>query len=434
MRRNSCFLASLCLLALLGISCSCATTVTESRRGKDDFRVTRGTLRKGTKEFTLRAVHVPGVCEKGPALDLAMLARIADVGGNTVAMDLCGFSPDGATLDPAAVETVTAYAGRCKDQGMSPLVRVLGGVTGDAKVRERAALAAAAALSGEARVVYWIDGPDAANLAKKFKKAARGLTVAAPANGDILVAEAMPEGKAPMPVLINGAYPKEGCPDTHFVVPHNDAIYPALDKAFTNPAELAPWTPDNSVLSEEERAEGFISLFDGKTLDGWWSRNQKVESFEVRDGNIEWVRGGAGALMTRDRYDNFILRVDWKIGYGGNSGIWLRAPREARSSKIGFEYQMMGDSDLTEPTDTSTASIYSVLPPLAIANKPEGEWNYSEMVLDGPHYKAYLNGVLVQDVNFDDDDELRTRLRRGFICLTDHACEVSFRNIRVKKL
>ena len=94
----------------------------------------------------------------------------------------------------------------------------------------------------------------------------------------------------------------------------------------------------------------------------------------------------------------------------------------------------MGDSYLTEPHKNSTAAVYDVLPALAVAARPEGEWNEVEIMLDGSHLKATLNGVLVQDTNFDEVEELRYRLRRGFIGLQDHDNYILFRNVRVKEL
>ncbi len=425
---------SLCLLLCAALFApGCATTVA-ARPGKDDFAVRRGKIFRGSKDWTLRAVHVPGLCEKGGPVDMPAVARLADVGGNTLSMDLCGLSADGASLDPKAVETVALYAEECKDTWMGFMVRVLAGVPDDPAVRARAAVTAAKALRGEGKAVYWIDGPDAAALAKKFKKAAPNLIVAAPGNADILTADAAPEKAGGQPVLAVNLRPEDIRPETHFVVTHSDAIYPALDQAFADPAESAPWTPDNSLLSEAERAEGFVSLFDGKTLNGWFPRTPGVESFEVRDGCIEWVRKGADALLSRERYDNFVLRLEWKIEKGGNNGVWLRGPRATRSSKLGFEFQMMGDSDIPEPTAESTGSVYRVLPAKALAARPEGEWNEVEIMLNGPHYQATLNGVQIQDVNFDEHPELSWRLRKGFICLSDHGSPAWFRNIRVKKL
>ena len=420
-------------LCLTLFAAGCATTAA-ARPGKDDFSVRRGKIFRGSKDWTLRAVHVPGLCEKGGPVDMAAIARLADVGGNTLSMDLCGLSADGGALDQKAVETVALYAEECKDTWMGFMVRVLAGVPDDPAVRARAVVTAAKALQGEGRAVYWIDGPDAAALAKKFKKAAPNLIVAAPGNADILTADAAPAKAGGQPVMAVNLRPEDIRPETHFVVTHSDTVYAALDKAFADPAESAPWTPDNGVLSEAERAEGFISLFDGKSLDGWWLRSPDVQSFEVRDGCIEWVRKGSGAMFTRDRYDNFILRFEWKIGKGGNNGVWLRAPRAARSSKIGFEFQIMGDSDIPGPTKDSTGSVYRVIPAKALAARPEGEWNEVEIMLNGPHYQATLNGVQIQDVNFDEHPELAWRLRGGFICISDHGSPAWFRNLRIKKL
>lgn len=402
--------------------------------GKDDLRMGSLGLRRGSQDFNIHAVTVPGLCEAGPKLNYRALGRIGEFGGNTPSFDLCGISADGKSLDPKAVETVTAYAQRCKDQHMTVLLRVLGKVADDPAVRANAVVTVAKAMKKEGKVAYWIDGPDAAELARKFKKAAPNLFVVAPANGDLASVDAVPPKGAGRKVLVVGNMPDDGRRDVNFVLPADDASYARIDKAFTDPVERAAWTPDNSVLSEQDRNDGFIALFDGKTMNGWFSRTPGVMSYAAKNGCLEWVRAGSGAIMTRDRYDNFILRFDWKIKVQGNSGVWCRAPRDARSSKIGFEFQIMGDSDVKAPTDTSTGSIYEVLAPKCVANKKEGEWNSVEIILDGPKYKATLNGRVVQDLDLSKHEVMKDRLTNGFICLTDHGNWVAYRNIRLKKL
>jgi len=420
------------ILAAVALLSGCATQ--NVPMGKDDLRMGRLGLRKGDKDFTIHAVTVPGLCEAGPKLNLPALGRIGESGGNTVCIELSGISADGKSLDPKAVETIVAYAQRCKDQNMTVVIRVLANVADDPAVRERAVVTVAKALRKEGRAAYWIDGPKAAELAKKFKKVSPNLLVAAPANGDMATVDQVPPKGEGLRKLVIGTMPDDGRREVNFVLPADDAVYPRMDKAFTDPVELAPWTPDNAVLSEEERKDGFIALFDGKTLNGWFSRTPGVQSFAAKNGCLEWVRGGAGAIMTRDRYDNFILRFDWKIKKDGNSGVWCRAPRDSRASKIGFEFQIMGDSAIKAPTDTSTGSIYEVVAPKCIANKPEGEWNTTELILDGSHYKATLNGKVVQDLDFSKHDVMKDRLKKGFICLTDHGNWVAYRNLRLKKL
>ena len=421
------------MAAALVFASGCATTP-PAKLGKDDLRMGKLGLRKGDKDFNIHAVMVPGLCEGGPKLNNVALGRIGEFGGNTLCFDLCGISADGTSIDPKAVETVTAYAKQCKDEWMTLLVRVLANVEDNPEVRERAVVTVAKALKGEGKAAYWIDGPDAAKLAKKFKKAAPNLLVVAPANADLIAVDKVPAQGEGRRELVVGAMPDDGRRDVNFVLPAGDASYARMEKSFTDPAERAPWTPDNSVLSEQDRKDGFIALFDGKTTNGWFSRTPGVMSYEAKNGCLEWVRKGSGAIMTHDRYDNFILRFEWKIEKDGNSGVWCRAPRDARASRIGFEFQIMGDSHIKEPTNTSTGSIYEVEPPKCIANKKEGEWNTTEIVLDGSHYKATLNGKVVQDLDFSKHPVMKERLSNGFICLTDHGNWVSYRNIRLKKL
>jgi hypothetical protein len=216
-------------------------------------------------------------------------------------------------------------------------------------------------------------------------------------------------------------------------MPATDEARAALDAALADPAESKPWTPVNSVLTEQERAEGWIALFDGKSLDGWWIIGKNKQGFAVNDGAIEWKALGGAGVYTRNRYDNFVLRLEWKILKNGNSGIYLRAPRANRQSKIGMEFQLMGDAG-TPCTPETTGAVYDVVPPLVNAGKAPGEWNTLEITLNGPLMKAVLNGQTVQDLNLDQDEELKPRLRRGFIGLQDHAAYAAFRNIRIKKL
>ncbi len=408
-----------------------------TRVGKDDFSVVAGKLKKGGKDFTIKAIQVPDLAKGGGTLETMVpaLARIAEVGGNVVCFDLVGFNEDGTALDPAMVETIATIATRAKDQRMGAMLRVAGDAS-DAAFRRKAVQTAAAALRTQGLAVYWFDGPDADDLARRFKKTAPNLVVAAPQAGDLAVISTPPAADPGRLTLLAGAMPDFGTmAHVHFVLPGRDSDYPALDAALTQAEEKAPWIPDNSALSEEERNEGFVSLFNGRDLDGWWFFGDNKDGFRVNeDGYIEWVMAGGGALYSRERYDNFILRLEWMVrDEGANSGIYLRAPRDARQSKIGMEFQIMGDPGI-EPTKTGTGAVYDVLPPLVNAGNPLGEWNAVEIVFNGPHLKATLNGQVVQDVNFEEHEELRYRLRRGFIGLQDHNNYVAFRNIRIKKL
>lgn len=431
------FSKSLILLSLVCILLSSCATVPLRMAGGDDFRIVDNQLYRNDDSFPLHAVYEPEMCAKGAALEymIPAMAKIAEVGGNAIAFDLCGFEDNGTKLTQESISTVSTYAKRAKDQRMALIVRVLG--NGNCSYCRRNAVATAAkTLSDVTTAVYWIDGPDAAQLANRFKKISPHLVVAAPDNGDLKITDSSKEAGDSGVFLLTDTLPLNPRGNVNYVLPGKPESYALMEDAYTTDVEKTDWTPDNSMLSEDEQAAGFVSLFNGKDLNNWWPFKEGVESFRVNDdGYIECYQSGAEAIMSNKRYGNFILRLEYNIAdKDANSGIHLRAPRDARQSKIGFEFQIMGDSYLTEPHKNSTAAVYDVLPALTVAARPEGEWNEVEIMLDGPHLKATLNGILVQDVNFDEVEELRYRLRRGFIDLQDHDNYVLFRNVRVKEL
>ena len=74
---------------------------------------------------------------------------------------------------------------------------------------------------------------------------------------------------------------------------------------------------------------GFVSLFDGKTLDGWFIVNKMGPGFLVRDGLIVCPYEGGQKLMTNKEYANFVLRLEYKLEQDGNNGIGIRPPATA---------------------------------------------------------------------------------------------------------
>lgn len=415
---------------LAGLS-SCAGMT----RGKDDFYVRDGKLYRDDDTFTLHAFKNAevGAGHGTKATMLPAFGAVAYVGGNTVCMDLAGFNADGTAINAEDLATVGILAERADTQGMGVLVRVLGEST-DPDFRANAVKTAANALKNEARVAYWIDGDNADQLAADFKAIAGKVVVACPSGCDLRVIDAVPGGQPADAVLLVDTLPDLESLDINFVVAGTEENLNVLDQALMHPEEKQPWTPDNSMLSEAERAEGFVSLFNGKDLDGWYIRGENKEGFRVNeDAEIEWVSTDSYALLTTRRYDDFILRLDHKILDGGNSGIHLRAPRDCRNSYIGMEFQLLGDHG-TEPTDDTTGALYKQHPPLVVASKPGGEWNTLEIRLEGTKIHAVLNDQVIQDYDMAEHEDLAHRNKSGFIGLQDHDNYVAFRNIRIKEL
>jgi len=407
----------------------------EPRTFKDrEYNVQDATLKWGKQDAQIMAIHVPDLAHPDTtAPDVARkINAIAKVGGQAVAYDLHGFNEKGDKISEAGLQAYRDVRHQHDWRRMNAVCRIFSDdAPDDFKWRRRAVRAAAKALQDELKTVYWIDGPRCEELVRVFHKHAPHLVVAAYDGGNVHLVRPGENAEPGVPnIFVGGSQPTLD-KSVLVVLPADDASYKALEMTSIDPVEKEPWEPDNSNLSEEERAEGFIALFDGKTLNGWHPKDG-AGMFEVKDGMITRI-GKGSQLRTRNRFDNFVLRLEWRMEDGGNSGIFIRAPRAARFSKIGMEFQLLNDG-VMEPSHTGVGGIYEAQAPLTVARKPPMEWNTVEIKCDGAHLIAWLNGTKVQDIDLDAHEELQSRLRDGFIALQDHGAYVQFRNIRLKEL
>src|SRR6266480_515872 len=89
---------------------------------------------------------------------------------------------------------------------------------------------------------------------------------------------------------------------------------------------------------------GFVSLFDGKSLNGWKLVGKTGDGYGVKDGVIYCARGGGGNLLSDKEYADFILRLEFKLESGSNNGVGLRAPLEGEPTFQGMEIQILDDN------------------------------------------------------------------------------------------
>ena len=97
-------------------------------------------------------------------------------------------------------------------------------------------------------------------------------------------------------------------------------------------SDSPPATDETPSLSQEEKDAGFGLLFNGKDLTNW-EHNGKPGTFEVKDGLLLGVRKNDTAywLSTKEAFGDFELRLEYRIPPKGNSGVFIRAPREGRT-------------------------------------------------------------------------------------------------------
>jgi len=212
-------------------------------------------------------------------------------------------------------------------------------------------------------------------------------------------------------------------------------------------AETPIIRPPDTGLSATEIEEGFVSLFDGKTLDGWQGA---TEVFAVEQGLLVCRKHGRDDdrtnqnLFTTKQYGDFVLRFEFKLEPSANNGIAVRSPLEGRPSRDGLEIQVLDDSadryKNLQPHQYH-GSIYLLAPAKRGHLKPVGQWNKEEILFNGRDAKITLNGEVIVDVNLDrldykkylDVSKGRTR-QRGYIGLCGHSSRVQFRGIRIKEL
>ena len=202
------------------------------------------------------------------------------------------------------------------------------------------------------------------------------------------------------------------------------------------------------MLNKKEKSEGWISLFDGKTLDGWGVTGNS-ECWVVDDGCIFLKAKGGGYLYTLDQYDDFELSIDFKIEKGANSGVFLRWTDLKDPVQTGIEMQILDTYGREPVRKNDCGAIYDVMAPTRNSCKPAGEWNDAVIICDGSLIKVELNGEKIIDMdlsrwtepgkNPDGTDNkfkqaYKNMINNGYIGLQDHGGKVWFRNLKLKAL
>lgn len=213
----------------------------------------------------------------------------------------------------------------------------------------------------------------------------------------------------------------------------------------------------NSSRKTTKTDPGYSSLFDGKTLNGWRTyQNKPADSWSVKDG-VLYCAGSKtdksdrrADLITSDTYENFDLQMDWKIAPQGNSGILYMVTEQYPTSYLsGPEYQVIDDVNFPEKLEgwQKVAANYAMHTAPTAHPKPAGEWNHARIVVDHGHVQHWLNGEKVVEYDLWTDDWKKRKAegkwkdapgygmsKSGHIALQDHGSEAWFKNIEIKKL
>jgi hypothetical protein len=205
-----------------------------------------------------------------------------------------------------------------------------------------------------------------------------------------------------------------------------------------------PTEEANRRLAERDN-DGYVEWINGRDLSNWVGA---VNNYEVIDGAIVCKPGKGGDLLTKEEYENFVLRTEFKLPPAGNNGIAIRTPLNGHSSKDGFELQVI-DSDGYNAKHPNAplkpfqyhGSLYHCVGAKHGYLRPVGEWNFQEVEVRGQVIKVTLNGTKILDVDIDKLDRSQIEFlpkgldnRKGHIGFAGHSDPVAYRSFRVKKL
>lgn len=127
-----------------------------------------------------------------------------------------------------------------------------------------------------------------------------------------------------------------------------------------------------------------IALFDGRALDGWKPVGGRDSQWRVVDGLLRNAGRGAN-LATEQKFEDFKLRLEFRVPKGENSGVYLRGRYELQ----------VDDAAGLEPSSHHLGGLYGFLTPSENVAKPAGEWQSMEVTLVGRMLTYTLNGTMV---------------------------------------
>jgi hypothetical protein len=189
--------------------------------------------------------------------------------------------------------------------------------------------------------------------------------------------------------------------------------------------------------------KGFVSLFNGKDLTGWEQVGGEAGGWQVADGVLFNEGHDGGWLSTTKEYSDFKLELEFMVPPGGNSGVFVRAPRDGNPAFEGSEIQVLDDyadqyKDL-KPYQFC-GSVYAVQAPSQRVSKPANEWQIMVIECVGSIIKVVLNDTQIIDVDLNDhmdklDGHPGLKRTSGYIGFQHHGENgLQYRNIRIKEI
>ena len=227
----------------------------------------------------------------------------------------------------------------------------------------------------------------------------------------------------------------------------------------TEETKTEPVTNNNPLLTADEQKDGWQLLFDGHSITGWhnYGGGPLGTAWKVAEGTL--LFDGAAKkdtipqdIITDEEYENFDLKLEWKVDTGGNSGIMFYVHEDSayrRPYWTGPEMQVLDNNGHPDAKILKhrAGDLYDLISCSKETVKLALEWNHVEIKSVNGKLDFFLNGENVVSTTMWDDNWKKMlaaskfkqwpdfgTFKKGRICLQDHGDKVWFRNIKIKKL
>lgn len=201
-----------------------------------------------------------------------------------------------------------------------------------------------------------------------------------------------------------------------------------------------------NALTSQEQQEGWVLLFDGKTLDRWNVTPALAKVWKAVDGAIKAdLSDAGGTMLTKDTFDNFALKLEFRAHPDINSGIILRSPPPQPSPAPGekstpapggpgYELQIRDRNPGNYSSgDFLTGSVVNVGKAPHDAKILPNQWNTIEATVNRDHFVVVFNGTKVVDARDAKRASGHIGLQLAHPEDVRHA-NIEFRNIKVRRL
>ena len=219
----------------------------------------------------------------------------------------------------------------------------------------------------------------------------------------------------------------------------------------------------DSIPATEIKTGEWVSLLSDTSMAAWhtYGKGQVGAAWKLKNGELhldaskkaDWQSAGGGDIVTNDEYENFDLKVEWKISRAGNSGIMFYVHED--TTKYQYAWQTGPETQIADNKENEdgklikhrAGDLYDLMSIDKEIVNPAGKWNKTEVICNKGKLTILVNHeVVLQTMMWDANWNKLVAgskfkewpgfgtFKKGRIALQDHGADVWFKNIEIKRL